>query len=425
MTNVPPIEKIVEAHDQAIVGSFYAPCGVSVGITAAYPENTDAPAAQPWQAAAWNVWHCVGEVKEPTSYLARVVSRRIDWRLDTGGAEPLDQAESRRLLDDAFGGSGVDEVVRLVVLNVEVAGEFWIVRESLDGEPARWAVYSVLEYKLKEKIEAAQAEGRPFRRVWVADPTAPSFADAATRGILEPAYDLIELTALSRAQSRSRIASAGMLLVPAEQKFQGGDPFGSGLEETMVRPIRDVNSPAAVAPIKIEMAEQLIDKVRHLSLDRPFDDKVPEKIERATRRIALGMDFPPELLLGLGDLTHWNAWITQEETYRGTIAPLAELVATVLAWVVRTELGADVAVVPDPTELLARNATVQDAVNGAKIGAVSLEYVRRSLGASEGDAQPPQDTDLIIRLATGGAGGGETPQSTTATRSAPNEGVAP
>lgn len=427
MTNVSPVQKIVEAHNTAIVGSCYIPGGGPVSTVTSYPENPDAPTAQPWQAAAWSIWQCLGELKEPTSYLARVISRRIDWRVSTPmlNDDDMDVDASRLLIENAVG-VAVDELVRLIVLNVEVAGEFWIVRDDNDGENRpRWSIYSVLEHKLKEKIDAARNDGRPFRRVWVADPVNPSLADAATRGVLEPAYDLMELTALSRAQSRSRIASAGILLVPAEQRFQGGDPFGANLEEAMIRPIRDVNSPGAVAPIKIEMSEALIEKVKHLSLDRPFDDKVPEKIERATRRIAMGMDYPPELLLGLGDLTHWNAWVTQEEAYRGTIAPLAELVASVLAWIVRAELNQDVTIIPDPTELLTRNATVQDAINGAKVGAVSLSYVRKALGAMDEDAQPLTDTNLIIALQTGVAPGGVAPQSTTDTRSAPNEGVAP
>lgn len=430
MTQVPPVEKIVEAHDEAIVGSFYLPDGRCVGVSTYYPEDPDAPVAQPWQSAAWQVWKCLGELKSPTTYVARVVSRRIDWVWFPDGAEePLDLKASRAVLKDAFGESNVDELVRLIVLNVEVAGEFWIIREdnSEDGR-ARWCVYSVVERYLKEKVDAAKKTGRPFLRVWVADPTCIRAADAPTSGILDSAYDLIELKSLSRAQSRSRIAGAGMLLVPAEQKFAQSDPFGSTLEEAMLRPIEDISSATAVAPIKVTMQSDMIDKVRHVTFDRPFDDRLPEKMDRATRQLAMGMDFPPELLLGMGDQNHWNGWITQEETYRGTIAPLAELVANILTWVVTTETPFRMgAVAPDPTELLTRHATPQDAINAASIGAVSLAYVRRALGASEnGDEQPPEDTALIIALSSNVAPGVTTAdQSTTDTRSAPNEGVAP
>jgi hypothetical protein len=427
VTTTDPVEKVLEAHDLAIVGSYYLPDGRFLNISSSYPEDANAPVAQPWQIAAWRVWHCVGEIKAPTSYLARVVSRRVDWRVfePLNAEDPLDQEGSHAVLQEAFGASSVDDLVRLMVLNVEIAGEFYIVRDTDDEDDRpRWSVYSVVEPKLKEKIEAAEKAGRPFYRVWVADPTNVRFADAATSGILDSAYDLMELTALSRAQSRSRIASAGMLLVPTEQKFGEGDPFGSGLEEAMTRPIEDVSSATAVTPIKVDMAGELIEKVRHVTFDRPFDERIPEKIERATRRIALGMDYPPEVLLGFSDSSHWNAWATQEETWRGSLAPLAEMVANVLAWVVRTELEREVGIVPDPTELLARRATPQDSINAFMVGAVSREYVRKALGADESDAPTAEDLDVLRQiLSPGSASTAE--QSTTATTSPPNQGVEP
>lgn len=427
MVLVPPVEKIVEAHDEAIVGSFYLPDGRCVGVSTYYPEDPDAPVAQPWQVAAWQVWRCLGELKSPTTYVARVVSERLEWVwFPTGAEDHVGIDASKAILKSAFGDSNVEELVRLIVLNIEVAGEFWLIREDdADDGRARWCVYSVVERYLKEKVDAAKKDGRTFWRVWVADPTCVRAPDAPTSGVLDSAYDLIELKALSRAQSRSRIAGAGLLLVPQEQSFGQGDPFGSSLKEAMARPIEDISSANAVAPIKVSMKADLIDKVRHVTFNRPFDERLPEKMDRATRQLAMGMDFPPELLLGMGDQNHWNGWITQEETWRGTIAPLAQIVAQVLTRVVTTENpGASGGIAPDPTKLLTRHATPQDAVNAWRVGAVSWEYVRRALGATEADAPGPEELRFLLQL-QGADGHSDGDESTSAMRAAPNEGVAP
>src|SRR5690606_596012 len=284
-----------------------------------------------------------------------------------------------------------EEFIRLVVLNFQVAGELWVVQTEKG-----WDAVSVVDRNLKKRVARARARGLEAVRFFDADPADTRYADSAIRAVLDPAEDLLTLSALSRAQSRSRIAQAGLLIVPAEQQFESGDPFGADLETAMTAGIKDVSSPSAVVPIKVTMSADLIDKIRHVTFDRPFDDKVPEKIEKATRRIALGLDLPPELLLGLGEnSSHWGAGAVQEEACKGTIAPLADKVAQVLELVVRTVEGSQVQIVPDPTELLARRSAIRDAFEGARLGAVGLKYVRTAMGASELDKPTAEDLEII------------------------------
>jgi hypothetical protein len=37
----------------------------------------------------------------------------------------------------------------------------------------------------------------------------------------------------------------------------------------------------------------------------------------AVERLAIGLDMPPEVLLGLGDSNHWSAWQVDEQTWKG------------------------------------------------------------------------------------------------------------
>lgn len=370
------------------VGSFYAPSGGSVdSLSDSDPDTTNR--IQGWQIRAWQLWRCVGELHAPTSYVARIISRRLEWR--QSGPSELDTGATANRIQDALGETGMEEFVRLVVLNLQVAGELWVVQTDKG-----WDVLSVQARDLKRRVEDARKAGRVARRVYDPDPSDTALADSAMRAVLDPAEELVVLAALSRAQSRSRIAQAGVLLVPIEQKFEGGDPFGATLEQAMTSAIKDVSSPSALAPIKVDMAADLIEKVRHLTFERSFDDAVGDKMEKATRRIALGLDLPAELLLGLGEnSSHWGAWAVQDESYKGTIAPLAEKVAGVLELVVRTTNTDETRIDPDPTDLLARRSTTRDAFEGARLGAVGLDYVRKSMGAADTDKPTPQDLEII------------------------------
>lgn len=418
-----PVRKIEEAERLFLSGKVTVPSSTHVDLSSKlHPQG--------WQVEAWRLWKLVGELHSPTTYIARVIARRINWHVSVGGQD-LEPDAAIELLQTALGHSSLDETIRLLVLNLEVAGDMWLVQTRVDlpsnaplGTPDHsWVVYSVVQDKLKEIIEATQAAGRAYRRVYDPDPTNLSRADSALSAVIEPAEDLLTLSALSRAQSRSRIAQAGLMLVPSEQQYEGSDPFGADLEQAMTVAIQDVHSAAAVAPIKVEMAAEYIEKVKHVTFNREFDDQVPPKMEQAIRRIALGLDIPPELLLGMGTQNHWNAWITQEETYRGEIAPLAEKVAGVLEYIVRAQLDIDVDIEPDPTELLARRSSIRDAIDGAVIGAVGLKYVREAMGASEEDAPTTEDL-AIMNIARNGLTSVEDDEEPTVdeTREAPNQG---
>lgn len=381
----PPVAASTGILTNQFCGEFFAPAGPPVD---SLPDQEGRrPTAMPWQVRAWQLWHCVGELHEPTSYIARVVSRRIAWR----AVEPeLDDEQTAKLLQDALGTAHVEELVRLACLNLQVAGDFWLIQTD-EG----WEILSVVDRNLAKRVEKARTSGREARRFYDPDPIDLTLADSGTRAVLDSAEELLVLSALSRAQSRSRIAQAGILMVPNEISFEGGDPFGADLARVMTTAIKDVSSAAAVAPIKVEMKSDLIEKVRHLTFDRPFDEQVPGKMENAIRRIALGLSVPPELLLGVASQSsHWGAWAVQDETYKSTIAPLAETVAGVLAFIVNTMTGQDVVLEPDATELLARRAGIDDAIAAARVGAVSLEYVRRALGAADTDM--PTERDLAI-----------------------------
>ena len=352
-----------------------------------------------WQPRAWDYWGMLGELHYPTSQLARHITR-LDWDVEINGraldadSELGSKPETDQFFDLVADGIGRIEAARLLALNFQVAGEGWYVWR---GEERGWTVMSVVDPELRGTLQNQEFTRIQFK---VTDPRDQRYAESAFMSVVGPAEELLTLEALSRAQSRARISQAGIFLRPKEVQFdEDSDPFGADLEEAMTAPIADERSPSALMPLDVEVPADMIEKFRHIVFERPYDENLPERVERATRRIAIALDIPPELLLGVADLNHWTAWLTQEDTHRSHVEPLAFRVAEVFEVAGEYYLpGSTVRVRPNATALLARRSSIRDAMDATRLGAVGLRYVRDAIGASDEDAPTAEDLELIMML---------------------------
>ena len=383
--------QIEEAHGEALAGSFTIHTGAPVDIGAAGEKDAR---TQEWQVRAWRYWHKLGELRFPTSHLARQVTRII-WNITENGNE-LDPKEAKALIDAVTVGLGEDEASRLIALNLQVAGEGNYVKVKKGGEDV-FRVLSVVDPNRKDLVAEGKANGLSLRFL-SPDPTDTEKAESAVMTALGPAEELITLEHLSRAQSRSRITQSGILIIPDAQAFPAGTDLGRDITEAASQAIKDERSPAAVVPIVLSMDKDLIEKVRHMFFERPYDDKIMAKIELAQRRIAMTLDIEPETLLGSGDLNHWSLWGVTEEKYVAHVEPLAVRVGEVFAAAIRETMNRDVDVIPDGSKLLARRSTVRDALDAyqATPPIVSAKYVRESMGATDEDAAT--DEEIALRM---------------------------
>lgn len=371
--------------------TFEIPAGEAVSID-------DNERAEQWQKQAWRLWKLVGEIHYPSTRLSRQTSQ-LDWRVRVNGRE-LSPQSAKNELQAVTRGIGPQEATYLLSLNDMVAGEAWYV----EAEPGRHAVWSVAEKDLNKKIEAIRGAGRSARRMHQPDPTNPEKADSSVRTAIGPAEELLTLQSLSESQARSRLSQAGVIVTPAEQLYSDKDPWEENLVESMTAAIRDVKSPAALAPIHIRMRRDLIEMVRYITFPRPYDDLIDRKQERAISRVASALDIEPELLQGLGDSTYWNAWAISMDTYQAHIAPRAERIGNLYASVaeqIRRDAGQRdvvVEITPDPRVMLARRSSVRDAMDAWKLGVVGPRYVRDAIGATEQDAPNEEDLELLERI---------------------------
>lgn len=329
----------------------------------------------------WRLWRTLGELHYSTTFMARQVGR-LAWRVTIGGSE-VSPDDAASMIGSVTAPGRPATVTAAMALHMQVAGQFRYVHTDADG----WQVLSAGRTARvdPERDRAATVDLRTIRR----DPADPDRADSPVKAAAPLARELALLSALSRSQARNRTAQRGLLLYPQEQQWADGFNFADMIQRVMTAPLANEHDASAVVPPTVPTPSELIDKWRLLTLDTGWDDDLPARIEAVTRRLALALDHPPEILLGIGDVNHWSAWQVSEDTYRAHVEPLADWVAGTLAAAISKagDLDPDAVVVtPDPAELLRRLPTVADTLTAYTLGLVSDEFTRSVLGATEDDA---------------------------------------
>lgn len=421
------------------------------------PGNMPPAGAAAWQRPAWDFYDQIGELRFAVGWLANACSRAT---LYVGKIDPTGQSEPSPVQDpaltaplDALGSaSGRAELVRRIATHLTVAGESFLI--SWDDPDTG-----------EQRHRAACAEeitfGGPDGRIWLADaatgtneqlptgaisirihrphPRRAAEPDSPVRPLLTELRKLVMLSDHVIATADSRLAGAGILAVPesatvlelaAPAGVEAGelsahgtrinpetgraarspkrlhsDPLMAELIRSMITPIGNRKTAAAVVPIALRIKDDACDKIKHLSFSTPFDTNIKDLTEGTLRRIALGMDLPPEIMLGIGGLNHWSAWQLEESAIKLHIAPLLGLICGVITeqWY-RPLVGDDTdsyAICANLDELSRRPTNPEQALALYKEGLISREAARGESGWNDDDA--PSHTEwrewLLTRIA--------------------------
>lgn len=305
-----------------------------------------------WQRDAWHQYDINGELRFIANWVGQACSRARIFVADVDelgrpGEETKDK-EIQLLAETVFGGPAKKaEAQRLIGLHLFVPGESYIVAESVESaDEDRWYVVSTSGIR-REGTDAIRVE-RPQEfgggwytlkpdddlliRVWTQHPQKPDLADSSVRAALVPLREIEQLTKFEFAEIDSRLAGAGLLLLPEEVDFPAGDddPDDAGgaqgltnvLQKAMAASLTDRSDPASLVPIIVQVAGEYIDKIKHLTFGGELNDKVNDMKEGAMARLARALDVDPEILTGKGDTNHWSAWQIEESTIRLHIEPL-------------------------------------------------------------------------------------------------------
>ncbi len=311
-----------------------------------------------WQAEAWRLYDITGQVRFVSNWVGNSVSRCRLYvaKVDDSG-EPGEETKDSKLAQLASGPLGVgpakDEALRLLGINLFVAGECYVVCEADAGEGGedRWFVVSNRQIKRVGNdiiIRRSQLHGggeMQYRdgvdlllRVWTPHPADTDEPDSPVRSAIP---DLREIEALRKrefAELDSRLAGAGMLPLPAGIDFPRGDKdpdglpgFTSLLMRTMAKSLSDRASAEALVPIMFTVPGEYLDKIKPITFWSELSAQLLPLRESAVRSLAQSLDIPPEVLLGMGDANHWSAWQTSEDAITTQIVPVLSRIADALS----------------------------------------------------------------------------------------------
>lgn len=341
----------------------------------------------------WRLWRDVGEIRYSTNEQAKLL-QRVLWDITINGMK-LTTEESALLLKSLCGNVKTQAMQAGLHLQVTGAYTFCRLKESQGG---KWIVVPRPASAFSRKIEDEASEKITLG---IRDPYYMDKYCSTVDAAKSVAEEILLVRLQSRSTTRSRIAQTNTLLYPVEAV---NDPaqFEADLVDTMTAPMTDERSMQVAVPNIVRSSGEWIDKWKTLDLTGPIDEKLTNKIERLIRQLAVQLDCPPELLLGMGELNHWSAWAVQEDNWTTHLLPLADSFAEALEHAIRSmfELdGAvltDVTVMPNPANILKRRPTVPDVLAAFNSGLVSGRWARLQIGATEDDAPTPDEIELRL-----------------------------
>jgi hypothetical protein len=343
-----------------------------------------------------------------------------------------------KLTGDSPSGGGT-AVLSPLVQAFEGPGECWLVgRYNPDTNTETWGIHSISEVTFHEgRLPGAEATAEVARgyyrlttgqgntteavdldpatttctRLWTADPEWSGEPDSPMRTLTRVCERLLLIDRANDAVLRSRAAGNGFILMPeeisappppGEDEEPGEDELMRDFTTQLVTPLAQDGSAASVVPGILRGPYAYLDRVRHLTLDRPLDPKLAELEARLLARLGIGMDVPPEVITGYADVNHWNVWQVDSDTFKHhqepitiagvealTIGYLRHRLSTAVAvgaanWT--PEQIARLVIWYDPASLIAP-PDMRDAANDAfDRQTISAKAHRRLLGLDESDA---------------------------------------
>jgi hypothetical protein len=304
----------------------------------------------------------VDEVAELSDDYGWIQSEQPGTDVYDPDALPQDLVDAARLAVDELTGyspsGGGAAILSPLTRNYETAGECYLVgRYFPDANNGagreEWAIRSVSELSFQDGRfrgmdptlppgywRLVTGEGRDAEavdldpasttvyRLWTADAEWSSEPDSPMRSLVGVCERLLLIERGDDAALRSRAAGNGVLLWPEEldaipdDEDDEDDEFDRDFVTQLTTPLTLDGSAAQVVPMIKRGAYAYLDRVRHLTFGRPLDPLTNEREARLLTRLGIGLDVPPEVITGLSDVNHWNAWQISSDTFRHHQEPI-------------------------------------------------------------------------------------------------------
>jgi hypothetical protein len=253
---------------------------------------------QDWQTEAWRFYDTCGELRFAANWIANVISRATLYAATRAPDDSVSKQESGPAvdaMDDLFNGQeGQAQMLSAIGIHLTIPGECYLVgrkpepdrdemgtddiweivgTEEMKHTGSRWGI----DYQDGNKILWLD-DSAVIIRIWRPHPQRRIEADSPVRALLGVLTELEFLSRHVMAQATSRLAGAGILVLPQGMTFPSppensglpenasdADIFMSVLGESMITPIQDPGAPSGVVPIVVTAPDEVIDKITHLT----------------------------------------------------------------------------------------------------------------------------------------------------------------
>jgi hypothetical protein len=418
------------------------------------PKPTGSTRVPQWQLDSLAYYDQIGAVRYAAQFSARALAK-IRWfpatRDDNGEVTESEDPKLVALFDRVQDPGGGRTVMFYTYGQLDfLTGECYLLWSQADPDEdaeESWEIVSMLELRRQgtkagqpvwhrisapgltpqELIEAEDDDFAPVGdnvqvyRWWRRHPAYSQMADSPMRSVLAECEEIVRSTHSINARLISRLAGPGIFAIPnawammPQQQVVGEenpeeDPFQARLTKAMITAIGKPGSAESVAPIVVRVPDGTTDQGHLYKIWEPNEViRELELREKALQRFAVGVDMPPEKVMGLSTsgTQHWNAWMVDEDAW-GHIDPVAQsladnLASSYLRLAAREEGVADwrnVCVGYDPAAVLANPDGFKDALELFDRRAVSKEYLRSQGNATDEDAMEDDEIAEAILVAT-------------------------
>ena len=393
------------------------------------PENWRTRAGEDgWQRDAWYFYDAIGELRFATQWLANSISLADmyvaeidpDTGLVTG---PTENPVAQKILGSMFGGAAKrSQAQATMALNWQIAGEVFVLIRSRNGQDDEWLVLSSTEiqersskFTYRDPLTGAKVDLNPSTdmliRMWSPHPRNQSHADSPVRAAL-PILKEIERTSMNiAARLDSRLAGAGVWVVPKELDFAtgDGDPEGAqGVMDVLMRAatasLSDPGQASSQVPIVMQAPGDQVANFNYQTFATELTAEVMGLRVDGIKRLAMSLDMPAEILQGMSGSNHWTAWQIEETGYKIHVAPVLDRFSDALtvqyfrqAMIAAGQQDVDRYVIAfDVTAIVSRPDRQKELLELHDRGLVSDEAIRSEAGVPDDDI--PTDDERDRRL---------------------------
>lgn len=378
-----------------------------------------------WQDELFRHYNICGEYRYAVDFVGNLLSRAVLYvsQSTTTGQTKVTTGVPKDYLDALFNGEHPD-MLQQIGVHLTIAGECYLVgyEDPEMGGDEVWYVVAAGRMRKSGGVWKVGKEALPtdafILRLWRPHPLNHGEANSPSRAVLPILREIEKLTMHVAAQLDSRLASAGILFLSNTITFPNV-PLPNGetedqrnipeqitalLQMTASTAIQERDSAAALVPIVVTVPPEVVDKVNHLKFWSDLDKQAIDLRQEAIRRLALGLDIPPEVMTGVASANHWSAWQVDESAIKAHAEPLLGLITSSLSSGYLRGLLRDDRMAPeeartysikaDTSEMRLRPNRSKEALELYDRGVLSEEALRRETGFhEEGGLDTIEDLD--------------------------------